>query len=191
MRKPLIAILVLVFLVFITDTSYCFMPIAKAQLSGDTLIKEGVGIREIRVGQSNKSDVVAAYGKNFMLIKHNKYSKEIRYEHLGLSFFYCYNDRKKKIFSIGIKKPYQGKTSKGFLIGDSTLEDVIRLYGKAEEVTTDMFDAWNYRYSGVRFQIEFVPLKEINGMSDPRLKKKIIEISIYDPKQSFNPCDGV
>ena len=112
------------------------------------LISEGVGIGEIVVGKSTKSDVIAIHGGGFRLVKHSKYSYEIRYKDLGLSFYYCYHDKEKKIFSIEITLPCQGVTSKGLTVGESTLQDVFNLYGKAEPLSTTAEETWFFEYQG-------------------------------------------
>lgn len=57
---------------------------------------EGVGIGDnIVVGRSTRSDVLAAYGEMHELINHNKYSYQMRYSDLGVSFYYCQADVEK------------------------------------------------------------------------------------------------
>ena len=99
-------------------------------------ITDGFGVNGIIVGRSTMSDVVSRYGEDFELVEHNKYSYEAKYMGMGLSFFYCYTDEEKKIFSIKIKPPFHGITSRGIIVGESTLQDVFDLYGKVEPYTT-------------------------------------------------------
>ena len=153
-------------------------------------ITEGVGISGIIVGKSTMSDVVAAYGGGFKLVEHNKYSYEAKYKDLGLSFYYCYDDEEKKIFSINIKPPCHGITSKGIIVGNSTLQDVFDLYGKAEPYTTIVQETWVFKYQGIEFHIDYdSKLKGVvDEIPEEILKKKIISIAVRAPDRTGNAC---
>src|SRR5438874_4855171 len=92
-----------------------------------TYITEGVGISGILIGKSTASDVVSAFGSKYTVNTHNDYSREIEYADLGLSFYYCLKDKQKRIFLVEV---HHGTTSKGIIIGTSTLKDIQDLYGK-------------------------------------------------------------
>lgn len=153
-------------------------------------ITEGVGIGGIIVGISTMSDVIATYGEGFKLVEHNKYSYEAKYNKLGLSFYYCYRDEEKRIFSIKIKPPSTGMTSKGIIVGESTLQDVFDLYGKVEPYTTTARETWVFKYQGVEFNIDYD--SDLNGLTDeiPEkiLKKKIIYLSVRVASLTGNAC---
>lgn len=60
----------------------------------------------------------------------------------GLSFYYCQSDKRKEIFDIEIRTPFQAKTSKGVTLGKSTLQDIYKIYGKQTD---------GLQYRGVSF----------------------------------------
>lgn len=95
--------------------------------------KEGIGIDGIRVGKSTFDDAIKKYGKNYQTKKYGKYSTAIIYPKLGLAFYTCQSDKKREIFDIEMRAPFQVKTSKGIVLGKSTLEDIHRIYGKNKE----------------------------------------------------------
>ena len=154
-------------------------------------INEGIGIGGMVVGKSTKSAAIAMYGDDYSLIKHNKYSYEIKYKDLGLSFYYCYHDKEKKIFSIEIKPPCHGVTSKGIIVGESTLQDVFNVYGKAEPLSTTVEETLFFEYRGVQFHIDYDARATINEITEEILKKKIITIEIVDPDLQGNACGGI
>lgn len=105
------------------------------------IAREGVGIEGIIVGKSTIDDVVKKFGKNYKWITHKKYSFQMAYPN-GLSFYICQSDKKKQVFDIEIKPPYKAKTSRGIILGKSTVEDVYKLYGKSNS---------GLEYKGVHF----------------------------------------
>lgn len=118
------------------------------------LIKDGIGIDNIVINQSKKSDVIATYGNNFELITHGTYSYEMKYSGLNLSFYYMYDDVSEEIFCIKISAPYKGKTSKGIVLGVSTMQDVINIYGAPSWMTTTGGDFWGSYYTGIELKVE-------------------------------------
>jgi endonuclease YncB( thermonuclease family) len=107
-----------------------------------TTVREGVGFDGIKVGKSPLDDVVKKFGKNYKWTAHKKYSFQTSYPKLGLSFYLCQADQKKQIFDIEIRAPFQAKTSKGVVLGKSTLEDIYKVYGKSKD---------GLEYRGVNF----------------------------------------
>jgi hypothetical protein len=97
------------------------------------IVREGKGIEGISVGVSSMDDVEKKFGKSYKLIPHKKYSYQMSYGALGLSFYACQSDPKKQIFVIEIKQPYKAKTSRGIILGSSTVEDIQKAYGKLKE----------------------------------------------------------
>lgn len=104
--------------------------------------KEGVGVEGIRVGKSTAADVIKKLGKGYQTKKYGKYSTAIVYPKLGLAFYSCQADKKKEIFDIEMRAPFQVKTSKGIVLGKSTLDEVYKIYGKSKD---------GLEYKGVSF----------------------------------------
>lgn len=95
-----------------------------------TTVKEGVGFNGLRVGKSTMADVVKKYGKDYKWTAFKKYSYSMAYPKLGLAFYMCQSDKRKEIFDIELRAPFEAKTSRGIAIGKSTLEDIRKIYGK-------------------------------------------------------------
>ena len=113
-----------------------FLPfsIAEAQSTKQKVkvVREGVGFDGIVVGRSTETDVIRKFGKNFKLKKHKKYSAQMIYPN-GVSFYYCQSDKRRQIFDIELRAPFEAQTSRGITIGKSTLEDIYRIYGKRKQ----------------------------------------------------------
>jgi hypothetical protein len=105
-------------------------------------IKDGAGIEGIKVGKSTSADVIKRFGKVYRWEVNKKYSFQMTYDRIGLSFYFCQADKKEEIFLIEIKAPYKGKTSKGVVIGQSTKEETEKLYGKPHD---------GFEYPGINF----------------------------------------
>ncbi|CAN5583746.1 hypothetical protein BH10ACI1_BH10ACI1_25450 [soil metagenome] len=106
------------------------------------IAREGIGIEGITVGTSSRSDVIEKLGKNYVRKTYGKYSYSINYAGLGLAFYYCQTDRRQEIFDIEIRAPYKAKTGKGIILGQSTLEDIYKIYGRSTN---------GLKYTGVNF----------------------------------------
>ena len=144
-------------------------------------IKDGIGVGEILIGVSSAADVEAIYGKKYDLINKNDYSYRMDYAELGLAFYYCHKDEKKRIFLIEL---HHGVSSKGITVGQSTLRDVFRLYG--EKSGGEQLDI--HEYPGIQFYIEPDPNAGARN-SAARLDKKVVEIDIVPPDLASNFCD--
>ena len=105
-------------------------------------VSEGIGIEGIKVGKSTMTDVVKKFGKRYRREVNKKYSEQLTFDKLGLSFYFCQSDKKKEIFLIEIKSPYRAKTSRGVILGKSTKEETEKIYGKPRE---------GFQYKGVNF----------------------------------------
>ena len=152
-------------------------PAASAEGRTDRqLISEGLGIEGIFVGRSTMENIVAAYGKDYNLIKHGTYSVEIQYRELGLSFYYCVEDQQKRIFDIECYAPFDGFTARGIILGRSTLSDVAKAYGSAELLTTSANESWFYKYPGIIFHVKYKDGDQIPKTQ--MLDRKIIAINI-------------
>lgn len=121
---------------------------------GRELISEGLGVRGVYVGRSTADDVAATYGKDFELIEHGAQSFEMKYAALGLSFSYCRDDARKRIFEIECRAPFRGFTARGVIIGESSARDVLKAYGQAEPSAGATGETWAYDYPGIRFRVE-------------------------------------
>lgn len=96
------------------------------------VVKEGVGFDGITVGKSTEADVIKKFGKKYKTKTYKKYSYQMIYPN-GVSFYICQADKRKQIFDIEIRAPFEAKTSKGIILGKSTLEDIHKLYGKTRD----------------------------------------------------------
>ena len=164
----------------------CTNKIISNDINNYELIVEGVGIANIVVGKSNNIEVIANYGDNFDLVTHKKFSCEMIYEKLSISFYYSYNDTTKTIFSIKIKAPYKGKTTKGICLGENTIKEVIDIYGTTEWNTSYGSDTWRIPYYGIEFHVEkdtTLPLFPLN--KEKYLNKKIVQIVVRDPNKKL------
>ncbi len=117
----------------------CFFVVSETNAQQNTkqtnklvVVKEGVGFNGIAVGKSTMADVAKKFGKNYQLKTHKKYSYQMIYPG-GLSFYYCYADKRKEIFDIEMRAPFSVKTSKGITLGKSTLDEVYKVYGKRKD----------------------------------------------------------
>ena len=93
------------------------------------VVREGVGFDGITVGRSTESDVIKKFGKDFKRKTHKKYSYQLIYPN-GVSFYICQQDRRRQVFDIELRAPFEAKTAKGITLGKSTLEDIYKIYGK-------------------------------------------------------------
>ncbi len=116
------------------------------------LVTEGRGMNGLVVGKSTMNDVIQKYGKNYKWVANKKYSYQMIYPKENLSFYICQSDKKKEIFLIEMKRPFKAKTTKGIILGKSTLEDVHRIYGKKKS---------GLEYRGVSFYYNEISGKNI------------------------------
>jgi hypothetical protein len=124
-----------------------------------TIILEGKGADNIIIGKSTYADVIEEYGQHYDALVHYDadtlavYSYEMNYTTLGLSFYYK-DDKRKTIFSIHFRSPFSGETSRGIILGESTMKDVIRIYGEPEWGTSDGSNYWWAEYKGIDFGVK-------------------------------------
>jgi hypothetical protein len=141
-------------------------------------IKDGIGVGEILIGTSSASDVEARYGKKYELFDENKYSYRMEFADLGLAFYYCQKDAKKRIFLVEV---HRGVTNNGLIIGKSTLKEVLALYGERTGGHDDIVE-----FKGVQFYFESLPQGEDKSVL---LNRKLVEVDIVAPDKSSNFCD--
>ena len=115
-------------------------------------VYEGKGIEGIAVGKSAMNDVAEKFGKNYRWEVNKKYSYQMTYDRLGVAFYMCQSDKRRKIFLIEIKLPYKAKTGKGVILGKSTKEDTEKIYGKSKD---------GFKYRGVSFYYNTFGSKKI------------------------------
>jgi hypothetical protein len=106
------------------------------------IAREGIGIEGIVVGKSTMADVEKKFGKGYKWRVHKKYSYSMSYPEIGLTFYMCQTDKRREIFDIEIRQPYRAKTSKGIILGKSTVEDIYKIYGRSKD---------GLEYRGVNF----------------------------------------
>ncbi|HEX9961815.1 MAG TPA: hypothetical protein VGB00_12830, partial [Pyrinomonadaceae bacterium] len=136
----------------------CFLSLTTANAQNNKLaaqkpnvIREGVGIEGIVVGKSTMDDVIKKFGRDYNWITNKKYSYQMTYAKLGLSFYICQADKRKQIFDIEIKQPYRAKTSKGIILGKSTVEDIYKIYGKSRGGGIGASSVEDLEFRGVSF----------------------------------------
>ncbi len=120
------------------------------------IIEEGIGIGKLKVGASTRKDVEKEFGKDYKWIANKKYSYQMTYAN-GVSFYICQADKRQEIFDIEIRAPYQGKTSRGITLRQSTLDDVKKNYGAAKK---------GLRYQGIEFYYQKIGGKNVVTVID-------------------------
>ena len=128
-------------LVFVVTVTLCLAVVDFGQAKLN-VIKEGSGIEGIKVGKSTSADVIKKFGKVYRWEINKKYSYQMTYDRVGLSFYLCQTDKTEEIFLMEIKSPYKGKTSKGVILGKSTKEETEKIYGKPKD---------GFEYTGINF----------------------------------------
>lgn len=145
---------------------------------GRELISEGLGVRGVYVGRSTADDVAATYGKDFELVEQGAQVSEMKYAALGLSFFYCRDDARKRITRVECRAPFRGFTARGVVMGESSARDIVKAYGQSEPSAAG--EAWAYSYPGIRFSVadkqpgRSEPLNKLLG----RKSSKVVAIDV-------------
>lgn len=145
----------------------------------NNVIIDGHGLESFEIDKTRAKDVIKKLGRQFTEIKHKEHSVQLYYQDLGVSFYYMQGDNTQEIFSIVFSKPFNGRTSKGIVLGQSTMEDVIKTYGEPDWSTCDNCDFWTSEYEGIQFSVERdkslpqYPLDE-----EVHRKRRIVEIEV-------------
>jgi hypothetical protein len=126
--------------------------------------REGVGIEGITVGKSTMADVVKKFGKNYKWTAHKKYSYSMAYPQIGLTFYMCQADKKREIFDIEIRQPFRAKTSRGIILGKSTVEDIYKIYGKSKDGLEYRGVSFFYASAGGRKTVTVIDIVENTGI---------------------------
>lgn len=148
-------------------------------------VKEGVGVGEILINRSTRTDVIKTHGRSFKLIEHGDYSREMDYGPMGLTFYYCNKDANQKIFLVELHK---GMTSTGIIIGQSTMREVLEVYGKPADDPECDESPCEYDYPGIQFYFERDPNVGPSDL-DPNQRWKVVEADIVASDTSANFCD--
>lgn len=134
-------------------------------------VVEGGEVNGIEVGRSNQNDVIRKFGDDYELIKHNSYSKQLKYEKLGLSFFYCQSNENQIIFAIQLRKPFKAVT-RGIVLGESRAKDVMMFYGEPEQKEPRLW----LDYKGIDFRNVNLETGKVDLLNDETI---INEFNIY------------
>jgi hypothetical protein len=144
----------------------------------------GVGVTgEIVIGKTTKEDLVKTYGSDFTDKTYytNKgddsipYSVARHFENKGVTAWFKVGAT--EVFSIYFHKNYASVTEKGIRAGVSTMNDVVKAYGKSEWLSNrnSMF----FEYDGISFHTHFngkYPVKK--SAKKKMMKSKVEYISI-------------
>jgi hypothetical protein len=137
-----------------------------------SVISEGRGIEGIVVGKSTKKDVEKKFGTEYRWDKHKKYSYQMTYYRRGVSFYICQSDPQQKVFVIEIRAPYKAKTSKGIILGKSTVEDIQKKYGKSKSGLEYRGINFYYNRVGNKKIVSNIDIVENSGIRQCKVSKK-------------------
>jgi hypothetical protein len=135
------------------------------------LIREGKGMDGFTIGKSTMDDVVRKFGRDYKWTVNKKYSFQMTYSKLGLSFYICQSDPKKQIFVLEMRAPYKAKTSRGIVLGRSTLEDINKAYGKAQSGTEYRGISFYYNKIGGKNVVTVIDVTENSGIRQCKVGK--------------------
>ncbi|PTR01298.1 hypothetical protein C8P68_101532 [Mucilaginibacter yixingensis] len=144
-------------------STYCLFSIlfmltvgAHAQSSENSVIYDGKGVDSLKMGTLTSLDVKQMLGNDFIATNHSDYSIELFYPKLGMAFYRKYGPDTGKIFCMSFRKDYLGKTSRGFKMSSMTVQDILRLYGKANWTYLERDSAVyaSYEEAGIYFAIK-------------------------------------
>lgn len=149
------------------------------------LLIPGVGIENyVTINATTKNEIIVKYGSGYKEIKHYSEAKagarpglvsiEHQYKNQGISFYY--RPDRDTVFSIHVSAPFKGKTAKGIILGQSTLQDAEDAYGKADIYEAD--DKMFTEYAGIRFYVN-----KGKGLTEAQImQQKIVKIAIIEIK---------
>lgn len=161
--KILWIILFTVYLVSCSNTGE--KKIAAKTFDENSVIYEGKGVDDVVLDSINEASLKKLLPTGFELIEHNNYSGEIFYKEQGVSFYYLLKDSTRSIFAMAFNPTFKGKTTKGFVISQMTVSDMIKLYGhpRWQHLDDSTLYAW-YDNDGIYFNI--APRKEAKTSVD-------------------------
>lgn len=181
-----------IFLFSITSTLGCKI---QTQNPPRVLIA-GVGYDNIVVGKTTFKDVVDYYGADYKADTLYTHAPEteisssdldsvitvgveiihsiiVTYDSLGLQF--SFHPKDNYILSVSVFSPFNAKTEKNIILGESTFKDIIKIYGDSPWV---LGDSLRKCYDGICFYTPFDMSMYIDEEFKPYLDNKVTGISI-------------
>lgn len=129
---------------------------ARAQSSENSVIYDGKGVDSLKMGMLTSLDAKQMLGNDFIATNHSDYSIELFYPKLGMAFYRKYGPDTGKIFCMSFRQGYLGRTSRGFKMSSMTVQDMLRIYGKADWTYLERDNAVyaSYDEAGIYFAIK-------------------------------------
>src|SRR5262245_31957951 len=134
-------------------------------LQGPEKIIEGVGVGSIQLDRSTLEDVIATYGDRFQreeLFAQNTWNEELpanvlvgvtmASQELGATFS-C-NALTKLIDSIRLYPPFNGVTTRGVILGVTTMREAIAIYGPPHWSAAKGDPTWCVSYTGISLYVK-------------------------------------
>lgn len=123
----------------------------------------GLSVEDIVVGTDNEQTVIVKYGLDFEKLNHNNYSIEMRYNNLGLSFYYRFDNPFKVIFNIDIIPDKIKCIITKFMVFDKmideskiSIQDVVNLFGDFTDLYyTEGNELASIVYPGIKFHARY------------------------------------
>lgn len=142
----------------------------------DALVEDGVGFGGARLDMK-RAELDEKLGAPAHVVQHERYSIELDYPN-GVHAYTCFGDSDAKIFYLEATAPLRVATTRGIMLGKSTMRDVFRAYGKGKWLTSDGEDFWRVEYDdlGVGFAVDRIlslpqfPLDEARHLDQPIVK---------------------
>jgi transcription initiation factor TFIIB len=121
-------------------------------------IYAGYGLAEFKDVKVTKKMVLERWGPPDQYVNHHNYSIEMRYEKIGLRFYYLKreekDDREIEIVTVGFRPPFEGQTEEGIQLNKSTMADVFTYLGRETWLTAAGDKYWWVDQSGISFYVE-------------------------------------
>lgn len=112
----------------------------------------GKGFENYQIGKSTVQEVIEKYGNTFEKKDHNRYSTELIYKELGLSFYY-YPEESDTLIGIEFFHPFRGITDKGIILNESKMSEVEVAYDSLDWYISEPFLEWYSEYPGIEFAV--------------------------------------
>lgn len=124
--------------------------------AGEQLEKiiEGVGFGSIAIDRTTAAEAVYQLGKEHHLVQHGSYSCSLVYPGLGVSLYFWSQDPAARVFHLTLRAPFRGVTSRGVVLGQTTMREAAALYGRLSWFTSQGAATWGAAYPGVEFFVE-------------------------------------
>jgi transcription initiation factor TFIIB len=156
------------------------------------------GLNEFKDQKITKKLIIQHFGEPDEIVSHFKYSVEMKYK-LGLRFYYLQSEAEKSdnpfIITIGFRSPFQGTTEEGIVLNKSNMDQVFKIMGKENWLTTDDDIYWWVEHSGMSFYIKKAKDIDPSNFNEiEEIKKKIVRITVpvkYIEEDALRNEDGV